>query len=135
MRDPLVNLTEERGTQKHRRRVQALPPVAEGSTRLAAWLPTGAHRRRRCTRPSSGITVSSYGIIIVRNATGTPDTVVNDSGSYTVSGSSWSQTSADPAVPSLTGSATLTNQGGTEIPQVNVSAEGTETHSFWTRPE
>jgi hypothetical protein len=81
------------------------------------------------------LTDTRYGIIIVSNVTSTPDTVVNDSGSYTVSGSSWSQASDNPGVPALTGSATLTDQAGTEILQVNVSAEGTETHSFWTRPE
>lgn len=89
------------------------PPVATGSLRL---------------------TDSRYEITVVSNVTDVPDTVVADSGSYTVSGSSWSQTSDDPDVPSLTGSVTLTEQNGNEILQVNTSAAGVDTHSFWTRP-
>jgi hypothetical protein len=81
------------------------------------------------------LTDTRYDVVIVSNFTGTADTVVSDSGSYTVSGSSWSQTSDDPGTPSLTGSVTLTKQDGNEVLQVNTSAAGTQTHSFWTRPE
>jgi hypothetical protein len=81
------------------------------------------------------LTDTRYEIVIVNNSGTEPDTVVADSGSYTVSGSSWSQTSDDPGVPALSGSATLTKQDGNEILQVNASAAGVETHSFWTRPE
>ena len=81
------------------------------------------------------LTDTRYDIVIVNNSGTEPDTVVADSGSYTVSGSSWGQTSDDPGVPQLTGSAILTKQGGNEILQVNASAAGVDTHSFWTRPE
>lgn len=90
------------------------PPLATGTLRL---------------------TDTRYDIVIIRNTTGVPDTAVADSGSYTVSGSSWTQTSDDPGVPPLTGSATLTEQNGNEILQVNASAAGVDTHSFWTRPK
>jgi hypothetical protein len=81
------------------------------------------------------LTDTRYDILIIRNVTGTADTVVSDSGSYTVSGSSWSQTSDDSGTPSLTGSVTLTRQDGNEVLQVNTSTAGVQTHSFWTRPE
>jgi hypothetical protein len=81
------------------------------------------------------LTDTRYDIVIVNNAGTAPDTVVADSGSYTVSGSSWSQTSDDPEVPPLTGSATLIEHDGNEILEVNASAGGVDTHSFWTRSE
>ncbi|HET7552119.1 MAG TPA: hypothetical protein VFK04_12575 [Gemmatimonadaceae bacterium] len=81
------------------------------------------------------LTDTRYAIVIVRNVTGAPDTVVSDRGSYTLSGSSWSQTSDDPQVPPLNGSASLVEQNGNEVLQVNASAGGVDTHSFWTRPE
>ncbi|HEU4584581.1 MAG TPA: hypothetical protein VFR95_02480 [Gemmatimonadaceae bacterium] len=79
------------------------------------------------------LTNTRYAIIVVSNATDVADTVVSDSGSYTVNGSNWSQTSDDPGIPSLTGSVTLTKQDGTDVLQVNTSAAGVQTHSFWTR--
>lgn len=81
------------------------------------------------------LTDTRYDIVIVNNGGTAPDTVVADSGSYTVSGSSWNQTSDDPGVPPLTGSAVLMKQDGSEILEVNASAGGVDTHSFWTRPE
>jgi hypothetical protein len=81
------------------------------------------------------LTDTRYAIIVVRNVTGVADTVLSDSGTYTVSGSSWSQTSDDPGTPSLTGSVTLTKQDGNDVLQVNTSAAGVQTHSFWTRPD
>lgn len=79
------------------------------------------------------LTDSRYRIILIRNAGDAADTVLADSGTYTVSGSSWTQTSDDPATPSATGSVLLTNNAGNETLQVNATAGGVATHSFWSR--
>lgn len=78
---------------------------------------------------------STYNVTIVMNNSGVVDTVAADSGTYSVSGSSWSQKSNDPQIPQTTGTVSLTKSGSTEVLEVNASAAGVSTHSFWSRPQ
>ena len=75
-----------------------------------------------------------YEILIVLTSADAVDTVAA-SGTYTVSGSSWSQTSDNPDVPPATGTVILMNNAGSELLQVNATAAGVDTHSFWMRQE
>ena len=78
---------------------------------------------------------STYDILIVVDRGDAVDTVVADSGSYSVNGSSWSQTSDNPQVPQTTGTVALMKNAGSQLLQVNATAAGVATHSIWTRPE
>ncbi len=76
---------------------------------------------------------SAYNVLIVLNTGDAVDTVAADSGTYSVNGSSWSQTSDNPEVPQSTGSVTLTKNGSTDNLEVNATAAGVATHSIWSR--
>lgn len=78
---------------------------------------------------------STYKVTIVMNNGGVVDTVAADSGSYSVNGSSWSQTSDNPEVPQSTGSVTLMKNGSIENLEVNATAAGVATHSIWSRSQ
>jgi hypothetical protein len=78
---------------------------------------------------------TSYDVLVVLNTGEAVDTVVADSGTYTVSGSSWSQTSDNPDVPPATGTVVLIVNAGSEILEVNATTAGVDTHSFWMRQE
>jgi hypothetical protein len=78
---------------------------------------------------------STYNVLIVLNTADAVDTVAADSGSYTVNGSSWSQTSDNPEVPQSTGSVSLMTNGGDQVLEVNATAGGVATHSIWSRPQ
>lgn len=81
------------------------------------------------------LTDTDYHVFVVQTTGEVVDTVANDSGTYEVSGSSWSQTSANPDQPGSTGTVTLTKSGAVETLQVNTTAAGVLTHSIWTRQE
>lgn len=78
---------------------------------------------------------STYNVLIVLNTGDAVDTVAADSGSYSVNGSSWSQTSDNPQVPQSTGTVTLMKNAGSQLLEVNATAAGVATHSIWSRPE
>lgn len=81
------------------------------------------------------LTNTDYQLLIVLNTIEGVDTVANDSGTYNVSGSSWSQTSANPALPQSTGTVSLTRSGSAETIVVNATAGGVTTHSIWRRQQ
>lgn len=81
------------------------------------------------------LTGTRYNLLVVLGNAGAPDTIVADSGTYSVSGSSWTQVSDDPGVPSTTGSVTLLKSSGSEILEVNATTGSVKTHSLWSRPE
>jgi|GEM_PF-1440612 len=78
---------------------------------------------------------STYHVLIMLDAAGVVDTVAADSGTYSVNGSSWSQTSDNPEVPQSTGSVSLMKNGSTENLEVNATAAGVATHSIWSRSQ
>lgn len=79
------------------------------------------------------LTNTDYHILIIMDNGSVVDTVANDSGTYDVHGSSWSQVSSDPQIPPISGAVSLMRSGNVENLEVNASAAGVSTHSIWTR--
>jgi hypothetical protein len=81
------------------------------------------------------LTDTDYHVFVALTTGEVVDTVANDSGTYNVDGSIWTQTSTNPEQPPSAGTVSLMKSGAVETLQVNTTAAGVLTHSIWTRRE